>query len=287
MQLIGQVSNKEIIDRWTTPPNFIIVQGERHSGKTHLITYICDKFNLFYKQVSISIKDIRNLINVMTPHSKMVYHLKDFDKASLRAKNALLKIAEETPEDNYIIISGSQQLKTLESRARKIVMEPYTISELTEFITLNFKQFEPLTNKLYISGINTPAKIDLYSKYEHLESLLDYAYDVFKKLTYITPNTYIEMLSRFEDRYKSISTSSYTDDGGNEIKEQLDLDPCLLFYNMLIGLISNTITKDQYYSYKPILEILLKYKQKLLYEPTLRRKMLLFRTFYEIENARK
>lgn len=287
MQLIGQVSNKEIIDRWVTPPNFIIVQGERHSGKTHLITYICDKFNLFYKQVNISIKDIRNLINVMTPHSKMVYHLKDFDKASLRAKNALLKIAEETPEDNYIIISGSQQLKTLESRARKIVMEPYTISELTEFTALNFKQLEPLINKLYISGINTPAKIDLYSKYEHLESLLDYAYDVFKKLTYITPNTYVEMLSRFEDRYKLTSTSSYTDDSGNEIKEQLDLDPCLLFYNMLISLISNTIIKNQYYSYKPILEILLKYKQKLLYEPTLRRKMLLFRTFYEIENVRK
>ena len=115
MQLIGQESNKILIDKWITPPNFIIIQGERHSGKTYMVTYICDKFNLFYKQVNISIKDIRNLLNVMTPNSKTLYHLKNFDKASLRAKNALLKVAEETPEGNYIVITGGQQLKTLEA----------------------------------------------------------------------------------------------------------------------------------------------------------------------------
>ena len=287
MQLIGQESNKILIDKWITPPNFIIIQGERHSGKTYMVTYICDKFNLFYKQVNISIKDIRNLLNVMTPNSKTLYHLKNFDKASLRAKNALLKVAEETPEGNYIVITGGQQLKTLDSRARKIVMEPYTESEMKQYIINKFEKFEQIVSKLYMSGINSPAKLELYSRYESLESLLNYAYDIFTKLTYITPNTYVEMISRFEDRYKPIEGESYVNDYGEEVKEQLELDPCLLFYNILINLISTTINDNQYYSYKPILEILLKYKQKLLYEPTLRRKMLLFRTFYEIENVRK
>ena len=150
-----------------------------------------------------------------------------------------------------------------------------------------FEKFEQIVSRLYMGGINSPAKLELYSRYESLESLLNYAYDIFTKLTYITPNTYVEMISRFEDRYKPIEGESYVNDYGEEVKEQLELDPCLLFYNILINLISTTINDNQYYSYKPILEILLKYKQKLLYEPTLRRKMLLFRTFYEIENVRK
>lgn len=151
MQLIGQETNKILIDKWVSPPNFIIVQGERHSGKTYMITYICDKFNLFYKQVNISIKDIRNLLNVMTPNSKTLYHLKNFDKASIRAKNALLKVAEETPEGNYIAISGAQQLKTLESRARKIVVEPYTELEMKTYIENKFEKFKEITPKLYMS----------------------------------------------------------------------------------------------------------------------------------------
>lgn len=95
MQLIGQKNNIELINKWETLPNFIILQGPPHTGKTFLTTYLCDKYSLFYVEAKPSVKDIRGLIKIMKKNSNTVYHFKNFDNASLQAKNALLKITEE------------------------------------------------------------------------------------------------------------------------------------------------------------------------------------------------
>ena len=35
MQIIGQKSNLEIINNWKKLPQFIILQGDKHTGKNH------------------------------------------------------------------------------------------------------------------------------------------------------------------------------------------------------------------------------------------------------------
>lgn len=269
MRIIGQNHNLEIINKWQILPNFLIIQGDKHSGKTNLTLYLCEKFGLYYKKMNKSVKDVRSLIDVMKPNSNTVYHFKDFNDATSQAKNALLKITEEPVPGNYIVITGGPQIKTLESRARRIVMEPYTLSEMKEYMRPIFLE-DSLQEKLYAAGFNTPGKIEYYKRYEQIQGLLDFSYDIFDKITYIEPDNILLLISRFESWY-----------------DKDKIDAVHLFLSILINIIEYNIKVKHYYSYREILQILLKTKQSLEREDTLNRKMLLFKAFYEIQLLRR
>lgn len=262
MQLIGQNENLDIINKWKTLPQFIIISGDEHTGKTHLITYLCSKFNLHYIKMKNGVGDVRKLIDIMEPNSETVYHFKNFDQASIQAKNALLKITEEPIPGNYIIITGSSQLKTLESRARRIHMNPYSKEEVIKFMA-NYFVSDNLMNQLYCCGVNTPAKVIQYKDYENLQALADFTFEVFQKITYISIDDIIVLLGKFDSRYEGT-------------------DACLLFITMLINLIEYNLKQKRLYSYYNILEILIEGKRSLVKEPTLNRKFLLYRMFYNI-----
>lgn len=269
MQLIGQKSNLELINTWKDLPQFLIIQGDSHTGKKYLTLYLCQKFGLRYSLMKNSVKNVRSLIEYMSPDSNTVFHFDNFDTATLQAKNALLKITEEPIPGNYIVITGGPQIKTLESRAKRIIMSPYSFDEVEDYMDVIYTDKNKKL-KLYNAGINTPAKIDFYKKYDHLDAILMYAYEIFDKITYLTPNTTISMLSRFEDRY-----------------DKDNIDACMLFLTLLINIIKYNIEQKHLYSYIDILSVLLKAKQDLSRETTLKRKMLLFKTFYTIEQINR
>ena len=264
MQLIGQKSNLELINRWKTLPNFIIIQGDRHTGKTHLTTYLCEKFGMHYVAMKNGIGDIRSLLDIMVENSNAVYHFKNFDKASIQAKNALLKVTEETPAGNVIVITGSSQIGTLESRAIKLVMSAYTEAEMVEYLS-KFYTFD-VARRLYLAGIDTPAKYMLYKDYDQIEQVLNYAFSIFETLSYVSIDTIIMMLHKFEYKYD-------------------DMDPCLLFLEMLINIIEYNINNNlnYKYSYHNVLDLLIECKEDLLKDTTLNRKLLLYKTFYQIQ----
>lgn len=263
MQLIGQKNNIDIINKWDNLPNFIIIQGDRYTGKTHLAKYICDKFNINYVQMKNGINDIRGLLDIMSVGANVAYHFKDFDKASVQAKNALLKVAEETPKGNTIIITGNHQIPTLESRARKIVMSAYTKEEMLTFISKYYtadKVFD-----YYRAGFNTPSKVLKYKEYDGIDDLLNYVYNLFNDLPVLSIDTIVYMTSRFDSRYDK-------------------LDVVILFLDMLINIINY---KSKYelnfkYSFQNVLDNLIESKEALERDPTLNRKLLLYKTFYNI-----
>lgn len=263
MQLIGQENNLDIINNWDTLPQFILITGDRHTGKTFLTLYLCRKFNLHYTLMKNGVNDVRNLIQNMKPFSNTLYHFKDFHTASLSAKNALLKITEEPLVGNYIVITGSSQLKTLESRARKLVIAPYTQEQILQYMTKYFDK-EKVRQNLYKAGFNTPAKVEMYKNYGEIESLLNFAVTIFNKLTYLTVDDIIVIVNSFETKYENV------------------LDVSLLFLTMLINLIEYNLITDSYYSYYDILKILIEGKETLEKEPVLNRKFLLFKIFYKI-----
>lgn len=266
MQLIGQQNNLEIIKKWDKLPNFIIIQGEEHTGKNYFVLYLCKMFGLQYVKVPKTVKEIRNLVTLMTKNSNVVYHLDNFDSASLQAKNALLKVTEEPKEGNYIIITGGPQIKTLQSRARVIIMSPYKYEELKDLYNKYYLGLDSF--KLYNVGINTPAKIELYRNCSQLKDLLECVYNIFDRITYIDVNDYLPILKLFENRYD---------------KDSVDL--CMLFLNMLICLIEYKILEGNYqYSYYEILNIIINIKNQLQYEFTLNRKLLILKMFYRIQD---
>ena len=95
MQLIGQKNNLELIENWSSLPNFIIIQGDEHTGKSYFTLYLCNKFGLRYNKVKNGVNNVRSVIDLMGRDSKMLFHFDNFDSASIQAKNALLKITEE------------------------------------------------------------------------------------------------------------------------------------------------------------------------------------------------
>lgn len=268
MQFIGQKSNLELIDKWTDLPSFTIIQGDEHTGKQYLLLYLCEKFKLNYYKADVSVNAIRTMIEKMIPNSKTVYHLDNFDKASLAAKNALLKITEEPLYGNYIVVTGGPQLKTLESRAVRILMAPYSEEEVFEYMQPYFLD-KTVQKAMFEVGINSPAKVYFYKEYEKIEGIINFAKEVASRITALHPDFIIEMMGRFEDRYDN------------------KIDAYMLFLNILINILENKIIEQHYYSYMSILTVLLNGKRSLLKQPTLKRKMLLFKMFYTIYTINK
>ena len=263
MQLIGQTKNLDIINKWGDLPNFIIIQGDKHTGKTYLAKYICEKFNISYVAMKNGINDIRSLLETMSVGANVAYHFKDFDRASIQAKNALLKVAEETPTGNTIIVTGNKQIPTLESRARKLVMSAYTKEEMLTYIGKYYTE-----NKVfdyYKAGFNTPSKVIMYKEYADIDDVLNYAYMIFDHLPILGIDMVVYMTQRFESRYDK-------------------LDIAVLFIDMLINIINY---KSKYelgyrYSFQNVLDNLIECKEVLMKDPTLNRKFMLYKTFYKI-----
>lgn len=268
MQIIGQKHNLELIEKWKELPQFIIITGEDHIGKTYFTQYLCKKYGLHYHKMSNDIKSVKNLVSEMSPNSKTLYHFKDFNSASIQSKNALLKITEEPIPGNYIVITGSNTLSTLESRGRKIILNPYSLEEFIEYSKTYIDDVDYIEN-LYMCGINTPAKLFLYKDVEDLKDLLELVNQIFTKLTYIGLNDIFKIIQMFDYKYDK------------------ELDKCLLFLNMLISYIEFNLCIKQLYSYKSILAILMSAKYDLIKTPSLNRKMLLYDTFYQIFNLRE
>ena len=262
MQIIGQKANIDLIDKWAEMSPFTIIQGDKNTGKTTLLLYMCEKYKLKYVKLNNSVKDIRELIKLMTPNSNTVYHFKDFNKASIQAKNALLKITEEPIPGNYIVITGESQIKTLESRARKIVMNTYLLDEMIDFMKQYYED-ETTRINLYRAGINTPTKVIKYSKYEAVVPLLEYAIDLFKKITYISDDDCVNTVARFDNKYDEI-------------------DACILFLDMLIHLIESDINSRYLFDYYDVLNVLVSAKESLESDHTLNRKLVLYRALYTI-----
>lgn len=263
MQFIGQTRNLEIIDKWEKLPNFIIIQGDRHTGKTYLAKYICNKFNISYVAMKNGISDIRGLLETMSVGANVAYHFKDFDKASLQAKNALLKVAEETPAGNTIIITGNKQIPTLESRARKLVMSSYTKEEMLTYIAKYYT--EDKVFDYYKAGFNTPAKVLMYKEYADIDDVLNYAYNIFDHLPVMSIDMVVYLTHRFESRYDK-------------------LDVSILFLDMLINIINY---KSKYelnygYSFQNVLDNLIECKEAIMKDPTLNRKFMLYKAFYNV-----
>ena len=262
MQIIGQKTNLEIIDKWKQLPQFIILQGDTDTGKHQLAIYMCQKFNLHLVKMKNSVSEIRSLIGKMSIGANTVYYFDDFDKASLQAKNALLKITEEPVQDNYIIIAGSRQLKTLESRAYKIIMSGYSIEDMKQAMTVYAVPLQ-YCDMLYGVGINTPSKLIRYKDYDHLVSLANFAVETVSTITVFSMDRVLYTLSRFDAWTK-------------------EYDTVYLYISMMVNYIEYKILHQQIYDYYPMLSIMIKYRTMLKKDETLNRKFILYRLLYEI-----
>ena len=140
--MIGQDKNKEQVEWWrktNTFPRTIILSGMRGCGKRMFASYMAEQLGFDIRWVGNKVNDVRDMISDCRSLSKpTMFVFVGADDMSLSAKNSLLKVTEEPPNDAYFVIpleDVSSTLATIKSRSIEIQMEPYTREHLVHFTT--------------------------------------------------------------------------------------------------------------------------------------------------------
>lgn len=115
----------------------IIIVGESGSGKRTIVNSLANnKESIFYEVNEAKVDDVRSIIEHSNSTSiSTIYYFNGGDKMTNQAQNALLKLAEEPPENGTVVIgieNESNLLATIKSRSITYYMAPYTENELKE-----------------------------------------------------------------------------------------------------------------------------------------------------------
>lgn len=135
--MIGQKNNIKTLIKWRcnkSVPRFIIIAGEEGSGRLTFAKAILKTINAKGVIMGNSISDVRDTIEQAYYITQPTcYIFRDADDMKTEAKNALLKVVEEPPNNAYFIMTVhniDNMLGTIRSRGTVIKMEPYTMQEL-------------------------------------------------------------------------------------------------------------------------------------------------------------
>lgn len=143
-------------------PHFVILTGQKGSGKKTLAKYIAAKVSENVIMLdNLSVDSIRGMIEQCHKIKDLCYIIPDADTMSAAAKNAMLKVTEEPPNNSTFIMTledTQNTFDTIRSRASEFVMLPYSKDELTEYMK-KYKLSENQTN-LVLSACDTPGEVD-------------------------------------------------------------------------------------------------------------------------------
>ena len=135
--MIGQKNNINTLIQWRcnkSVPRFIIISGDIGSGRLTLAKIIIKMINAKGIIMGNSIAEVRETIeNAYSITNTTCYIFRNADDMKNEAKNALLKVVEEPPNNAYFIMTVQNidnMLGTIKSRGTVIKMEPYTREEL-------------------------------------------------------------------------------------------------------------------------------------------------------------
>lgn len=166
MNIIGQKKLLNRIDNLITTdnlPRYIIIQGPTGSGKHLIADYISRKLEALLVPSNIAVNDVREVIDLSYSLTEpTVYLWADCQKMSIGAKNAVLKVTEEPPQNAYFIMtvdSTSNLLGTLVSRGYVLDILPYNNNELLEFAIYKYPDMNDKLRNLIVDLSDTMGDI--------------------------------------------------------------------------------------------------------------------------------
>lgn len=139
--MIGQENLLATIDKHIqegTFPRFAIIVGPEGSGKRLVVKHIQEQMsNVELLEFGTSANDVRDAIKMSYKTTKKaLYFFPDSDSMSATAKNALLKVTEEPPNNVYFIMTLESEHNTLDtilSRGTLYQMEPYANLDIAQY----------------------------------------------------------------------------------------------------------------------------------------------------------
>ena len=130
--------------------------------------YIASELSLVYSECEIRTEAVREVIDsAYNSTTNVFYCFANADVMKVQAKNAMLKITEEPPENAYFCLTlcdDSTLLDTIRSRANVIYLDGYTKDELKEYYYMGTYGNKSECD-LFCSICDTPGEIDMLTQY--------------------------------------------------------------------------------------------------------------------------
>lgn len=179
-----------IDDKTVRFPQFIILVGNKGSGKKTLAneiyrricfstTMVVNKYVLEDNRVD----SIRSMIaDAQKAINPVIYIIPDADSMSTTAKNAMLKITEEPPNDAWFIITLENEnntLATIRSRGQMYRLAPYSPETIVQYAKDKFKISDVAEIEIVADICETPGEVDVLKKngilalYNYVELVVD------------------------------------------------------------------------------------------------------------------
>ena len=207
--MIGQKNIKDWVNKVSNNfPHFIVLIGESGSGKRTVCKYISNYLSLVYSECEIRTEAVREVIDTAYKSTtKVMYNFCNADNMKVQAKNALLKITEEPPENAYFCLTlndDTSLLDTIRSRACVIYLEWYTLNDIEECCSK--KSADKELNKLVCDIATVPGDIDKLLEYG--KDFYDYSKLVVDNIAEVEP----------ANAFKSASKLAIKSDEGYDLK---------------------------------------------------------------------
>lgn len=186
--MIGQKEVLKQIDNLIEKgfPRFVVITGQKGQGKTELAKYISKKLGYSLVEFGIKIDEIRDMIEMSYKQTEpIIYLIQNADKMSIGAKNSLLKVIEEPPNNAFFIMELQQienTLDTIKSRCQEIKMESYTERDICDFLSdVSVEKADLDDRKIISHTAQNKYQIDLLIKYKPKE-FFDYVDKVYNNI---------------------------------------------------------------------------------------------------------
>lgn len=148
-------------------PRFSIITGQYGCGKKTLAKQIAKQLKGFMVNVEPKVDGIREMIEQSyKTATRTVYIIADADMMSVAAKNALLKVTEEPPNNAYFIMTlqdSANTLDTIRSRGTIFQMDAYTPEEI--MLCVGTTTDRDTLNR-FVQLCDTPYAVQLLKSYD-------------------------------------------------------------------------------------------------------------------------
>ncbi len=180
--MIGQTNLQSRVEQLIendTFPRFSIFVGPKGSGKK---TLLLEMFEGIYLEDN-KVDSVRKMIEMVYKVGNRTFIMPDADTMSVAAKNALLKVIEECPNDNYFIITLEDEentLETIRSRGTVFHMDRYTPDEIGYYFYDKYhanhgEDEEEIVRELCDTpgDVDTLVKMGIHEFYDYVQLVVD------------------------------------------------------------------------------------------------------------------
>lgn len=161
-------------------PRFAIFVGQTGSGRKTLAKEVAKKMNLHIVQLpDVKVDTIRSMISdaYKIPY-EYLYIIPNTENMSLAAKNAILKVTEEPPNNAYFVMTvqnESQLLDTIKSRGMVFHMDTYSPTEIAEYADCgDTRELEIITSVCEVPGdVDILRRMNIDEFYHYVDNVVD------------------------------------------------------------------------------------------------------------------